>query len=276
MTLAPKDVSYVRELVFDRSAIVLGEDKQYLVESRITMLARDLGLGSAEEVIARLKRDGDRTLEERVIEAMTTNETSWFRDVHPFNALKSVIIPEAMERNAAKRSLAIWSAACSTGQELYSVAMMLDSDFPELSSWKLDLVGTDISRKAVEKAQSGLFTGLEINRGLPATMLVRYFVRDGSGYRIPDDIRNKVRFGVLNLIEPWPPMPLFDVILLRNVLIYFDMDTRRRILGLAKQQLVQGGVLILGGAESVLSLVDGFVPVTIGTTTVYHKDKENV
>ncbi|MCL4313970.1 MAG: protein-glutamate O-methyltransferase CheR [Actinobacteria bacterium] len=276
MTLAPKDVSYVRELVFDRSAIVLGEDKQYLVESRITMLARDLGLGSAEEVIARLKRDGDRTLEERVIEAMTTNETSWFRDVHPFNALKSVIIPEAMERNAAKRSLAIWSAACSTGQELYSVAMMLDSDFPELSSWKLDLVGTDISRKAVEKAQSGLFTGLEINRGLPATMLVRYFVRDGSGYRIRDDIRNKVRFGVLNLIEPWPPMPLFDVILLRNVLIYFDMDTRRRILGLAKQQLVQGGVLILGGAESVLSLVDGFVPVTIGTTTVYHKDKENV
>ena len=276
MTLAPKDVSYVRELVFDRSAIVLGEDKQYLVESRITMLARDLGLGSAEEVIARLKRDGDRTLEERVIEAMTTNETSWFRDVHPFNALKSVIIPEAMERNAAKRSLAIWSAACSTGQELYSVAMMLDSDFPELSSWKLDLVGTDISRKAVEKAQSGLFTGLEINRGLPATMLVRYFVRDGSGYRIRDDIRNKVRFGVLNLIEPWPPMPLFDVILLRNVLIYFDMDTRRRILGLAKQQLVQGGVLILGGAESVLSLVDGFVPVTIGTTTVYRKDKENV
>lgn len=269
MIVAASDFKFLQDFVFDRSAIVLAEDKEYLVESRLQPIARDFGFTTVAEVLRAVRYAADPAIELRVIDALTTNETSWFRDLHPFDALRETILPERIARNAADRRLAIWSAASSSGQELYSVAMLIDSEFPELAGWTVDLLGTDLSSEVVQRAREGRYSGLEMNRGLPATKLVRYFVKDGTHHRICDAIRSRVRFEHLNLAKPWPPLGRFDVILLRNVLIYFDPDTKRRIVEAARCQLASGGYLILGSAETALGLVDGLVPVATSGTTVY-------
>lgn len=269
MTSTATDFAFLRALLYDRAAIALGEDKEYLLEARLRPVARDLGLGSVTELLDQLRRASNQTVERRVVNAMTTNETSWFRDVHPFEALRRHVLPERIAHNAARRHLGIWSAACSSGQELYSVAMLLDGNFPELAGWSLDLVGTDLSSEMVERARLGRFSGLEINRGLPAASLVRYFERDGAGHRVREELRRRCRFDTFNLARPWPPMARFDVILLRNVLIYFDIDTKRRVLDWARRQLAPGGYLMLGSGESPLGLTDGFQPVTAASTIVY-------
>jgi chemotaxis protein methyltransferase CheR len=269
MTVAVPEFQFLQELLHKRSAIVLSDDKHYLVEARLAPIARDLGLGSAEDVVRELRRTGDRVLQDRLVEAMTTNETSWFRDVHPFNALRDTILPELIERNRPARNLAIWSAASSTGQELYSIGLLLDSHFPEVEFWRLELIGTDLNATVVERAKAGSFSGLEINRGLPAAMIARYFVRDGANFVIHEKIRNKVRFEQLNLAGAWAGLPQFDLILLRNVLIYFDSDTKRRILEAAGRQLAPGGYLALGGAESPTGIVDGFQTLMVGGAAFY-------
>jgi chemotaxis protein methyltransferase CheR len=270
--LDPHDFEFLRSFLLERSAIVLGADKHYLVASRLGPIARQLGIDSVAGVVHVIRTANDADVETRVIEAMTINETLWFRDVKPFAALRETVIPEVIERNRAMRRLSVWSAASSTGQELYSVAMMLKHDFPELEGWSLHLVGTDINATVLDKARQGRFSNLEINRGLPADMMARYFARDGAHYVIDESIRKLVSFSQLNLAGQWPALlPKFDVIFLRNVLIYFDNPTKERIIVSAVKQMHPQGFMFLGSAETVFNMSTGLVARPAAGTTVYEK-----
>ena len=270
MTVATEQFRYVQQLVLQRSAIVLAEDKTYLVDSRLAPLARSLGLKDANGVVDHLRARRDPGLEQQVVEAMTTNETSWFRDLRPFDALRRNVVPEALQRNAALRRLRIWSAACSSGQELYSIAILLEENFPELrNGWQVELIGTDLSTEMVRRATEGMFSTLEVNRGLPASLLVRYFDQEGTSWRAGRTLRARTRFIKLNLVEPWPALPNFDVVLLRNVLIYFDLNTKRQVLSRAVRQMAPGGALLLGTAETPTGLCDDLEAVTAEGAVFY-------
>jgi len=271
-TATAEDFEYLQRFIFERSAIVLAEEKQYLVDTRLLPVVQRTGVDSVADLVKALRR-GDRSIETAVVDAMTTNETSWFRDAAPFEALRRLIFPDVIAQNAMRRRMSIWSAACSTGQELYSIAMLLDAEFPELGSWKLDLLGTDLSTSVVERARSGRFSSLEINRGLPASHLVKYFTREGAHFVIADQLRSKTKFELFNLARPWPPMADHDIILMRNVLIYFDIPTKQRVLEAARAHLRPGGFLMLGTAETTRGLVDGFTAVPAGGTTVYRREE---
>jgi chemotaxis protein methyltransferase CheR len=248
VALSQADFEYVRTLVLKRSAIVLENEKFYLAETRLQAVARREGIDSLETLVARLRAaPGNNGLHQKVVEAMTTNETSFFRDVQPFEMLKQVVVPELMKRRATERQLSIWCAASSTGQEPYSLAMLLREHFPPLAAWKVRITASDLSTEVLEKARQGRYSQLEVNRGLPAQLLVKYFQRQGVEWQIKDDIRNLIDYRQINLIEAWPAMPQLDVILIRNVLIYFDVETKRQILGKAKKLLRPDGYLFLGG-----------------------------
>lgn len=270
--VTPADFDYVSHLVTQRSAIVLTPEKTYLVESRLTPLARDLGFESISGLVQGMRTGLNRSaIENQVVEALTTNETSWFRDMHPFDAMRQVILPDLLVRNASLKSLRIWSAACSTGQELYSITMLLDSEFPQLAEWNQHLIGTDLSPKVVQRAKSGRFSGLEVNRGLPAQLLVKYFERDGRDYEISAALRRKVSFEEQNLVTPWPRRAPFDVVFLRNVLIYFDIEKKREVLRNMWSALAPGGYLVLGAAETIQGLTDYFTSVPVGGSVVFQR-----
>lgn len=269
--VSTEDFHFFADFLRQRSAISIGPGKEYLVESRLTPLARDIGYAGVTELIGELRRPApDPKVRDRVVEAMTTNETSFFRDSHPFDSLRTQIIPDVLRRNAAVRRLTIWSAASSTGQELYTIAMLLDSHFPELAGWQVTLIGTDLSNDVLAKAREGRFSPLEVNRGLPATLLVKYFERDGAHYVIDRKLRQWCRFQQLNLASPaWGSLPVFDVVFCRNVLIYFEIPVRDRILAKIRSTLAPGGCLVLGASESALGGVEGFTQDRVGNTTVY-------
>ena len=273
MTVAPEirddAFAFFRDFVHARSAIVLSDEKRYLVETRLSPVARRAGLAGLDDLVRAMRARRDPDLETAVLDAMTTNETSFFRDRTPFDALRERVLPDRIAANAPRRRLAIWSAACSTGQEPYSVAMLLDTAFPELGTWQVDVLGTDISTTALARAREGRFSALEVDRGLPAPHLVTYFTRDGADFRLADRLRSRVRFEPINLAQPWPHIARKDVIMLRNVLIYFDAPTRLRILAGIRGRLRPGGYLLLGAAEATRDLVQGFVPVQVAGTTVY-------
>lgn len=250
--------AYLRRLIYDSSAIVLDGQKDYLFESRLGTILRQESLPSFEALVARITSPAGGPLRQRVIEAMTTNETSFFRDIHPFDALRAHVLPQIGGANAQERSLAIWSAACSTGQELYSIAMLIREQQHRFPSWNIHLVGTDLSSDVVNKARAGVFSQLEVNRGLPAPMLLRHFTKVGPNFHVKDDLKQMVQFRTMNLIEHWPPLARFDVVMLRNVLIYFDVATKRRILDRVAQVMRPGGLLFLGGAETTLNLSNRF------------------
>lgn len=249
MTVLPATFARIQSLVRDRSAIVLEPGKEYLVEARLSPIARAHGLANIDELCTRVER-GHRELEEDVVEAMTTNETSFFRDYYPFAALRDQIIPELRASRASKRRLDIWCAASSTGQEPYSIAMMIHDSFPDLVSWDIRILATDLSRAVLARARAGHYRQPEVNRGTEAKHLVDHFKRDGMDWVLRDHIRKMVRFELLNLIGPWPAMGPFDIILIRNVLIYFDADVKTRILDRASARLAKDGYLFLGGAET--------------------------
>jgi chemotaxis protein methyltransferase CheR len=256
-----------------RSAIQCPPDKQYLFESRLRNVMRDFGIDNLFELAGRLNLSTSSLLGDAVVEAMTTNETSWFRDIHPFEALREGIIPDLVEMRAKDRRLSVWSAACSTGQEVYSLAMMLDLQFPQLASWNVSLHGTDLSDEVLRHARSGRYSALEVNRGLPAQYLARYMSRDGASYLVSEPIRRRTSFEKLNLISPMPQRASYDLVLCRNVLIYFDADTRARVVRRLRDSLVPGGYLMLGSSEISLGNVDGFTRRVFGRTTVYRKDQ---
>jgi chemotaxis protein methyltransferase CheR len=255
--LTDADVVFLRDIIFRRSAIVLDESKDYLIETRLEKLARDLNYGNLALLVADVRRD-QGTVTRQLIESLTTHETLFFRDVRPFEALKREILPPLIAARQASKQLTIWSAACSTGQEVFSVAMMLKENFPDTLSWPVKLYATDISGQVIERARQGKFQQLEVNRGLPAAMLVKYFERDGVDWKIKEDIRKLVRFEQLNLLHAWPFDLRPDVVLLRNVLIYFNTQTKKEILSRVRQVLKPDGVLLLGSAETTLGIDDGW------------------
>lgn len=250
-----KTLQYLASLVLRESAIIVDQSKSYLFESRLMPIARAKGLANLDELVEILKRPGALEPVDLVVDAMTTNETSFYRDLHPFDAMRTHLLPELIKKRSSQRVLNIWSNACSSGQEVYSIAMLIKEHFPELAGWRVRLTATDLSKQILKKAQSGQFTQTEINRGLPASLVQKYFNRDGVQWQICDDIRRMVDFKVLNLVQPWPPtMPKMDIVFLRNVLIYFSVDTKREILKKVHRYLQKDGVLFLGGAETTMNL----------------------
>ena len=268
-TLTPEAISYVCTIVRQRSAIELDAAKAYLIEARLSPVARRCGLTSTAELIGKLQAKIDPLVQQQVVEAMTTNETSFYRDAHPFDALRSTIIPEVLKIRATQRTLNIWSAACSTGQEAYSIAMLLSEQFPELAGWKTQILGTDLSDDVLEKARAARFSQIEINRGLPAALLTKYFRREGMHWELLPQIRNLARFIKLNLIEPWPALPTMDVVFLRNVLIYFNPAVKKMILEKIRKNMAPHAVLFLGAAETTMGLDAMFERIQINNSVFY-------
>lgn len=269
MTLCLDDFNYVRALVLKRSAIVLESEKLYLAESRLSNLAQREGYASISELLAQLRADRWNGLHQKVVEAMTTNETSFFRDHHPFEALKHSVIPEMSQLRAGERRLHIWCGAASTGQEPYTIAILLREHFPLLASWNIRITASDLSTEVLERARKGRYSQLEVNRGMPAPYLAKYFTRQGSEWQLKDEIRSMVDYRQINLIDAWPTLPPMDIIFLRNVLIYFDVSTKKSILSKIRQLLLPHGYLFLGGAETTVNLDDGFVSAEIERSNSY-------
>ncbi|MBO9521511.1 MAG: protein-glutamate O-methyltransferase CheR [Nocardioidaceae bacterium] len=263
------DFHYISKLVRDRAAIVLEPGKEYLIESRLLPLVRERGHDSITDLVADLQRAPHAALRDEVVEAMTTNETSFFRDGAPFQALTERVLPELIRARAAERSLNIWSAACSSGQEVYSIAMTVRDVLAADPHWRVRLLATDLSQQMLTRTREGCYSQLEVNRGLPAAALVRHFRRDGLSWRISDDLRQMIDTRSLNLAEEWPVLPSMDVVFLRNVLIYFDTEVKRQILARVRRVLRPDGFLFLGGAETTLNLDDSFERLQIGRATAY-------
>jgi chemotaxis protein methyltransferase CheR len=252
------DFDFVSSLVLRRSAIVLEPEKNYLVESRLAPLARREGFASINEMVGKMRASSHNELHQRVVEAMTTNETSFFRDLNPFEALRQLALPELFERRAAQRELVIWCGASSTGQEPYTIAMVLKEHFPNLANWKIKVVATDLSTDVLAKARRGRYSQMDVSRGLPAPLLVKYFQRQGTEWELREDVRRMVEFRQLNLIDPIWGIASADIVFLRNVLIYFDVTTKKTILQKIRRVLRPDGFLFLGGAETTMNLDDAY------------------
>ena len=257
MTLS--DYEFLRKLLKERSGLDLSADKQYLVESRLVPLARRVGLAGIPEVVQKM-RSGAEVLITEVVEAMTTNETFFFRDKIPFDHLRETVLPALLQSRASRRSLRIWSAASSTGQEPYSIAMCLKESAQALSGWRIEIVATDLSQEVLEKSKAGIYSQFEVQRGLPIQMLVKHFTQMGELWQLNADIRGMVQHRQLNLLQDFSHLGRFDVIFCRNVLIYFDQETKAGIFERLSRVLEPDGMLMLGAAESVVGITDAFRP----------------
>jgi chemotaxis protein methyltransferase CheR len=256
--VTPLDYEFLRKLLRERSGLDLSSDKQYLVESRLIPLARRVGLPGIAELVAKIKSGSD-ALTSEVVEAMTTNETFFFRDKIPFDHLRETVLPELMQARANRRALRIWCAASSTGQEPYSIAMCLKG-FAALAGWRVEILATDLSQGVLEKSRAGIFSQFEVQRGLPIQMLVKHFTQIGELWQLNADIRAMVQHRQLNLLQDFSHLGTFDVIFCRNVMIYFDQDTKSGIFDRLAKVLEPDGVLALGAAESVVGISDVFKP----------------
>ena len=256
--MTPSDYEFLRKLLKERSGLDLSADKQYLVESRLIPLARKSGLPGIAELVAKIKSGAD-ALTSVVVEAMTTNETFFFRDKIPFDHLRQTILPALLQARGSRRALRIWCAASSTGQEPYSVAMCV-KEFAGLAGWRVEIVATDLSQGVLEKAKAGIYSQFEVQRGLPIQMLVKYFTQIGELWQLNADIRAMVQHRQFNLLQDLSHLGTFDVIFCRNVLIYFDQDTKAGVFGRLARMLDTDGVLLLGAAESVVGISDAFKP----------------
>jgi chemotaxis protein methyltransferase CheR len=267
MTLTQAEFTFVSQLVRKEASIVLAPGKEYLVEARLIPVARALGSPSVTEFLADLQRRPDPTNQRKIIDALTTNETSWFRDREPFAALTDVVLPELVKSRASSRKVRLWSAASSSGQEAYSLAITLQEHLPP--GWNYEIMGTDISTEMVKRAETAQYSQVEVNRGLPASQLVQYFERAGAHWRITPQLRRNVSFRLMNLTAPLPAMQPFDVIFLRNVLIYFDVAVKRTVLQNVARLLRPDGWLFLGAAETTIGIDDNYERVAAGRTSAY-------
>jgi chemotaxis protein methyltransferase CheR len=257
--VTPPDYEYLRKLLKDRSGLDLSVDKQYLIESRLLPLSRKSGLPGISELVQKMKA-GSADLTTQVVEAMTTNETFFFRDKVPFDHFRDSIMPEILQARASRKTLRIWCAAGSTGQEPYSLAMCLKEMGAALSGWRVEILATDLSQEVLEKSRAGIYSQFEVQRGLPIQMLVKYFKQTGELWQINADIRAMVQHRQLNLLHDFSQLGVFDVIFCRNVLIYFDQDTKINIFNRLAKATEPDGFLVLGAAETVVGLTDVFKP----------------
>jgi chemotaxis protein methyltransferase CheR len=257
--VTPPDYEYLRKLLKDNSGLDLSADKQYLIESRLLPLARKAGVAGISELVQKMK-GGSTPLITQVVEAMTTNETFFFRDKVPFDHFRDSIMPEILQARAGRKSIRIWCAAGSTGQEPYSLAMSLKEMGGALSGWRVEIIATDLSQEVLEKSKAGIYSQFEVQRGLPIQLLVKYFKQTGEFWQINADLRAMVQHRQLNLLHDFSQLGTFDVIFCRNVLIYFDQDTKINIFNRLAKQMEPDGFLVLGAAETVVGLTDVFKP----------------
>ncbi|MTJ80957.1 MAG: protein-glutamate O-methyltransferase [Telmatospirillum sp.] len=257
--MRPDDFDFLAKLLKERSGLVVTPDKGYLLESRLMPLARTRNLKGIEEIVAKL-RARDEGLARDVTEAMTTNESFFFRDQKPFDQFRDIVLPQMMAARSGKKSIRIWSAACSSGQEAYSLAMLLKEQANKLAGWHVEIVGTDLSIEMLEKAKAGLYSQFEVQRGLPIQMLVKYFKKKEESWQIDAALRGMVQFREWNLLKDLRGLGQFDIVFCRNVLIYFDQPTKAAVLDSIAKQMPEDGFLYLGGAETVLGISDRFKP----------------
>lgn len=267
MPLSNLDFTFVTQIVRQKSSIDLQPGKEYLVESRLAPVARSVGEPDVTSLVARLRR-GDSAVEAAVVDALTTNETSWFRDAHPFDAFTNHLLPDVASSGSG-RTVTIWSAACSSGQEAYSLAMLLLDWLPTHPGYSARIYGTDISRTMVERARAAKYSQLEVNRGLRAPYLVKYFDQVGRDWTLRPVVTSMCKFELGNLAQPPVGVPTCDIVFLRNVLIYFDIPTKRTVLANIRRVLRPGGFLVLGGAESTLNLDPAFQRMELGKAVVF-------
>jgi len=269
MSVSNKSFNYIREFVYRLSAIVLEDGKEYLVESRIRPIAKAEGFNTVDLLVEALEKNSNKDLQTKVVEALTTNETSFFRDIHPFETLKNVFLPELIKARGNLKELNIWCAASSSGQEPYSIAMLLQENFPELNNWKVTFIASDISDKMLNRCRSGKFSQLEVNRGLPASLLIKYFEKDGQSWVIKKKLREMINFQKINLSEDLPYIPRMDIIFLRNVLIYFNTSMKKKILKSFREALQPDGYLFLGGAETTFNLDEHYTRMNVKHSGCY-------
>ena len=272
MTLTATSFDWVRQLVHRESAIVLAPGKEYLVEARLLPIARSMGLPDVGQLVDSVRTRPSPESTRKIVEALTTNETSWFRDGDPFTALTSTVLPSLLSARGPAERLQIWSAACSSGQEPYTIAMLLEDALPNALT-RVAITATDLSREMVERTRAGRFSQLEVNRGLPAAMLVRHFTRAGTEWQVSPSLRRMVTASECNLAAPLPRMGPFDVVYLRNVLIYFDLPTKQAILGRVRQLMRPDGWLFLGAAETTLGVDENWERVVLGRGSAYRPRK---
>jgi chemotaxis protein methyltransferase CheR len=258
--VTPLDYEFLRKLLKERSGLDLSADKQYLVESRLVPLARRVGLPGISELVQKMKAASAEALTADVVEAMTTNETFFFRDKIPFDHLRETMLPALLQARASRRALRIWCAASSTGQEPYSVAMCLKEFGAALAGWRIEILATDLSQGVLEKSKAGLFSQFEVQRGLPIQLLVKYFTQVGELWQLNADIRAMVQHRQLNLLHDFGHLGTFDVIFCRNVLIYFDQETKTGVFERLAKMVEPDGFMVLGAAESVVGICDAFKP----------------
>ncbi len=269
MSLSKASFEFVRTLLRERSAHALEDDKVYLVETRLLSVAKRHGFQSVEDLVHHLRGRKKEALLVEIVEAMTINETSFFRDEDVFKALQHSVLPELVQRRSHVRCLNIWSASCSSGQEPYSIAMIVRRDFPALAGWNIRLLASDLSKTILTRARRGVFSELEVSRGLPADLRASYFAKHENGWQIQDALCRMVEFRQINLNGAWPEFPPLDLVLMRNVLIYFDTPTKQQILDKVCRVIQPDGYLVLGGAESTLHLDDRFFPVSFGNASFF-------
>jgi chemotaxis protein methyltransferase CheR len=257
--VTPPDYEYLRKLLKDHSGLDLSADKQYLIESRLLPLSRKCGLAGISDLVQKMK-GGSASHIAQVVEAMTTNETFFFRDKVPFDHFRDSIMPEILKARAARKSIRIWCAAGSTGQEPYSLAMSLKEMSAATAGWRIEIIATDLSQEVLEKSKAGIYSQFEVQRGLPIQMLVKYFKQTGELWQINADLRAVVQHRQLNLLHDFSALSVFDVIFCRNVLIYFDQDTKINIFNRLARSMEPDGFLVLGAAETVVGLTDTFKP----------------
>ena len=263
------DFNLLSKLIKDRSGLTLTKDKAYLLESRLLPVARKWNLKSLDELVMRLRTRSEAGLVRDVVEAMTTNESFFFRDIKPFDQFKQVVLPYLLQARGANRNIKVWSAACSSGQEPYTLSMMLKEERQRLIGWNVDILATDLSTEILAKAQAGLYSQFEVQRGLPIQLLVKYFKQAGDRWQIDSAIREMVRYRPFNLLDDLSGLGQFDVIFCRNVLIYFDQPTKQMVLERMAKQLAPDGFLYLGGAETVVGITDKFQPMA-NHRGIYH------
>jgi len=263
------DFDLYKDLLKEKSGLTLTPDKSYLLDSRLTPVSRKWGYASLEAMTMVMRGNPDKELLKDVIEAMTTNETSFFRDLKPFDQFRDVIVPHLIKTRPGKR-VRIWCAAASTGQEPYSLCMTIKEMGPKLAGWNFDIVGTDISTEVLDTAKKGEYSQFEVQRGMPITMLVKYFEQKGDRWHLKQDIKSMVQYKYFNLLDPMAALGKFDIIFCRNVLIYFDRDTKAKVLESMSALLPDDGFLLLGGAETVLGITSAFKPMD-NTRGIYIK-----
>ncbi|OFX11935.1 MAG: chemotaxis protein CheR [Alphaproteobacteria bacterium RIFOXYD12_FULL_60_8] len=259
--MTPTDFEYLAKLLKERSGLVLEEKRAYLLDSRLDPMARKRGLRGVEDLIKEIQTHRDEGLIAEVVDVMTTNESLFFRDRTPFQHFETNVLPELIQKRRNKGTLRIWSAACSTGQEPYSLSMILHRNQAALSGLKVEIVATDLSEEALERAKSGHYTQFEVQRGLPIELLIKHFSQDGHRWRINPELQNNITFRNFNLLHDFGPLGDFDVIFCRNVLIYFDEATKRDILGRMARSLADDGYLFLGATETMFGISSAFTPI---------------